>query len=215
MNRKALVVLSFLIATGVASPVLAQGQTPREFPARKFEITPQVGYLTGNSFVTGVGTAEIPGELDYGVTVDFTVKRGIQFEVIYRRTDTKLRLRSGGIGAVEDIFDMSINHFLAGFLVEFEEGSRLRPFINLGGGMVHYAPDDAAVSSETRLALNLGCGLKVFLSDNVGLRLSAAMWPTVDWIGGGIFCGGGCGGTVSASSSVVHFDLSAGVIIGF
>ena len=32
------------------------------------------------------------------------------------------------------------------------------------------------------------------------------MWPTVSWLGGGVFCGGGCGGVVSGYSNIVHFD---------
>jgi opacity protein-like surface antigen len=207
-------ILCVIVTLFVALPAAAQGNG-QSFAINKVEITPQVGYLTGDSFFTGLGTLELPGALDYGVTVGIAVTHEAQFEFTYRRTDTELRRREN-IGAIETLFDVTINHFLFSGLIEFQEGHRVRPFISIGAGVVNYSTSEVAVTSESRLAFNIRGGAKVFFNKNIGLRVGAAIVPTVDWIGGGIFCGGGgCGGTVSTGSSVVHFDFDAGLIIGF
>ena len=73
---------------------------------------------------------DIPGALDWGFTFNATVQPEIQFGLTYRRTDTQLALVEG-LGSREELFDMSVHHFLGGFMIEFQEGQRMRPFIDL------------------------------------------------------------------------------------
>ena len=92
----------------------------------------------------------------------------------------------------------------------------MRPYIGGALGVAIFTPSDSGWETLTRMALEFKGGVKVDLSDKIGLRLQARLLAPLSWAGMGMWCGtGGCSTGVSAGSTFVQFETSGGLYFRF
>jgi len=161
-----------------AAPALAQG-------GYRFEITPQVQYRFGGT-ISGDNNAITDADLDvrnsvgYGLTFDIPLSSGIQLELLASHQPTELRFSEGIFGGNISVADFDVTYYHVGVLFQ-GTSSRVSPFFVASAGGTHLAPDIPGASSEDRFSLSLGGGVKVFFSDNVGMRFEGrGFWTALD-----------------------------------
>ncbi len=143
----------------------------------RFEITPFAGYrLDGqvdNSADIGFdhrSDVQIDEAPTFGLMLDIPFNANWQLELSGSRESTSFSVDKGLLSPSQDLGDVDLDLFQAGFLFQWGEG-QVSPFVVGTVGLARLDPDFPELDAENYLAGTVGGGVKIFLSDNVGLRL--------------------------------------------
>jgi hypothetical protein len=162
------------------------------------EMTPFVGYQLNGRIDFYEGDFKMDNAMSYGGMLSVQVGPGVFGEFSYSRSDTKGTYRPYlGIDSYE--YDMAINYFQLGGIKTLGQGP-VKPFGLFSGGATWFKMKDDYVDDEVVFSVALGGGLKVDLSDRIGLRLQGRMLMPLYIHGGGFFFGIGPGGPSSGIS---------------
>ena len=161
------------------------------------EMTPFVGYQLNGRIDFYDGDFNMDNAMSYGGMLSVKVGPGVFGEFSYSRSDTKGTYRLFGINSWE--YDMAINYFQLGGIKTVGQGP-VKPFGLFSGGVTWFKMKDANVDDEVVFSVALGGGLKVDLSDRIGLRLQGRLLMPLYIHGGGFFFGIGPGGPSSGIS---------------
>lgn len=203
--QKALFVASLLLAV----PLVAQPTV---------DLTPFIGYRwggtiddeTANVFGTDLSVADSES---YGVILGFGLSPNFQIELSASRQASELEASEGLFDPEIPLGDIDVSYYQAG--ITWEWGRDVRPFVGLSLGAAVLDPDLPGTSSETRLAGTFGGGLKLRLSDRLGVRLDGKMlWVALDdeWDDRYDDCYYDCG---MHGEGMIQGEVSAGLIIYF
>ena len=124
--------------------------------------------------------------------------------------DSRAAWSSTTAEASAEMFDVTIDQIQGSFVYQFGGAdARWRPFLCAGAGAAIFSSTD--ITSETKLALNVGAGLKWLPSKRLGARLSARYVPTYLNDASSDFCDpfGFC------QDWLHQFELTAGVVVRF
>ncbi len=83
--------------------------------AQKLEVTPFYGYMFAGKVVGYQGDLNVRDAGMYGLMIDINVKKGMQVELYYGRTDTRADFVEYR-GPTVKLTDVSVNYFQLGFL---------------------------------------------------------------------------------------------------
>jgi opacity protein-like surface antigen len=138
------------------------------------EITPMAGLRTGGELESSVSDlfdtdVEIDDSETYGVAIDIPLSRGFQVELLANRQESVFRANGGLFEGDDRLADVSVENYQAGILWQWG-GGQVNPFVVATLGVAKIDPDVAGAKSENRFASSFGGGVKVFFSQNVGLR---------------------------------------------
>jgi hypothetical protein len=185
---------------------------PWNLNAQNIEFAPHVGYMLGGNFRGYEGEVKIGDGLNYGFTLDFEMAPGTQFEFMYNRLDSDLKLRAYNRSGDEHLFDLSTQYFQVGALREGSDGN-VRPFGTFTMGTTVFDPKSPEYNSLWRFSIGLGGGVKAFVSDRIGIRLGARLLMPVYFSGGGLWCGtGGCSVGIGTGTAIAQGDFTGGLI---
>jgi len=191
--------------------------------AQKLEITPFGGYFFAGKMAVREGDLNIKNDANYGVTIDFTIMRDGQIELMYNRLDTRLVLKEYPTGVNKDLFDMSVNYFHIGGIYRAKEIEKGYLFTCFSLGATLFSPAESTydldgekvtLSDEWRFSIALGGGVKYFLSDKIGIRTQIRLLMPIYFAGGSLYFGtGGSGVSLGAGTVLAQADVTAGLII--
>jgi len=167
MMRTKGLVLALLLG---AAPVAAQVRST----SYRYEFTPTVSYLFGGTLAAhenALVDADLKVEPNpgYGFTFDIPVSSSFQIELLAQRQPTELTFAHGLFGASGGIADLDLSYYHVGLLWQGRD-PRVSPFFVVSAGVTNLNPDVPGASSDNRFSVSIGGGVKVFLSDSVGLR---------------------------------------------
>jgi len=208
-------VLLALAVLLVAPPAAAQE------PSR-FEITPFVGYRFGGDFTafddfddelfdTGL---TIEDDASFGVVADVNLFRNLYLELLFSRQSTELTLDEGFLLPREVLFDIDVDTYHAGVLYQWTPG-QVQPFVTATAGVTRFSPDRGGLSSDTQFSIAFGGGVKLKLSDVVGLRFDGRVMSTFVDEDEEIFCGRRYCYSYDDSSYLVQGEITAGLLFAF
>lgn len=151
-------------------PAVAAAQVNR------FEVTPFAGYrLAGevdNSARIGFdfrSDVEIDEGGIYGLMFDIPLSRNWQLELSASRQSTSFSVDEGLLSPSDNLGDVDLGLYHAGLLFQWGEG-QVSPFVVASLGLARVEPDFPELDAENYLSGSFGGGVKVFFSENVGLR---------------------------------------------
>ncbi|MCK5572641.1 MAG: hypothetical protein KAJ12_07760 [Bacteroidetes bacterium] len=212
--------LSLFVIIGlslVASETQAQRYGSERYGRKKFEIVPYAGYFFSGNINTAVGTLNVKDSYNYGLIFDVAVHREVQLELSWSQSENDVEFINS-FGVLTDKFKVSTNYFQIG--ANYAMGRKnVRPFGVFTVGAVYFSPSqgqDPTVryEDEWRFAMSFGAGVKIYLSESIGLRLQGRLMFPLYFTGGGFYLGtGGAGFGVSSAIPILQGDLSAGLII--
>jgi hypothetical protein len=196
-------VLSIACVLGSAATLQAQG----------IEITPFGGYRFGGDFFELIAgrPVDTDGAPALGATVDVPLGNGLQVEGLFTHQDAHVELESVPFGPLRRA-KVSVDHFQGGALQEYQDG-RVRPYAIGMLGLTHYAGEG---DSEIRFSVAAGGGVKLFATENIGLRLNGQVSATFVYFDArALACGAGAGVCfVGLNTDVVwQVEFSAGLIV--
>ena len=193
---------------------------PASAIAADVEITPFTGYTTGGEFTDAVTgkSLSFDNTSSYGIMADFKQplnKEGGEswIELYYSRQQTRLRADQGPFFG-DPLFDVNIEYYHIGGTYGQATG-KVKPFVVGTFGATHMTPKGEGLHSETNFSLSLGGGVKLYLTEHVGVRLDARWFGTFFNGSGSAFCSGGACAINVQGDVFSQFVANAGLIVAF
>jgi hypothetical protein len=158
----------------VAGALLALLALPAGAAAAGFELIPFAGYRTKGDLdvedPAGLGSdVEVEeGEL-YGLAFDVPLTQALKLELMVSRQQSALVVDPGLFAEGEELGDLDVTYAQVGLVYQWQLG-QLQPYVTVSGGLARLDPRFGGLEAEDRPAGSIGCGLKVFLNPNFGLR---------------------------------------------
>ena len=180
--------------------------------AQTVEVTPFGGFRFGSVLVDAATSRplEVDGAPAVGVTVDVPLSNGMQFEAAF--SHQKATIFAAGEALTPSLQShVTVDHWQAGGLQEYDVANRARPFLTGVLGLTRYA---SGGGNEIRFTAGGGGGVKLFPVPQLGVRLDGKVFATfVDAHGTGVACGGrGC--LIALHLSVAwQAEFTAGLVV--
>lgn len=194
-----------LFSSAVATGALAD-------EPNRFEITPYAGYRVGGQFEDAVSEEDrdVAEDGSFGLILAWTESPGRQYELFYGRQQTEIE--------GPEPLDLDIDYLHVGGSLYWPR-ERWSSFFSGGLGATRFSPGPSGIDDETRFSLSLGGGVRVALSDRVGLRFEARGFLTLINSETEIFCiseGGDARCAIRGSGDTfLQFEALAGITFGF
>lgn len=165
--RRTLLAAVLLLAAVVPAASAQQG-------LYRFEITPTASYNWGGSLDATdselfAADLEVEDGEAFGVTFDIPLSSHMQLELLASRQSSQLRLDDGLFYGSREFADIDVTYYHVGVLWQWGD-RRVSPFFTMSAGVANIDPDLPGAADEDRFSLSIGGGVKVFFSENVGLR---------------------------------------------
>jgi len=193
---------------------------PVSATAAEIEITPFAGYTMGGQFTDAVTgkTLSFDDTSSYGIMVDFKQpldKEGGEswIELYYSRQQTRLKADQGPFVS-NPLFDVNVEYFHLGGTYGQATG-KMKLFLVGTFGATHLTPEGEGLHAETKFSLSLGGGVKLYLTERVGIRLDARWFGTLFNGSGSAFCSGGACLINVQGDVLSQYSANAGVILAF
>lgn len=197
--------LLFIVVLLFAFSAKAQGD---------IEITGFGGYTFKNSFGILGGSATVGDGFTYGGSLAFNLRDDTDIQFYYSRQESTFTARST-VDNLNVRTDGTVNYWMLGGVQNFQGMNPNLYFygvFRLGG--VTFAPRDSNIDNTTKFAASLGGGIKYFISDQVGIKISGNMLFPIFDVGASLWFGTGGGGVgVSTWSPILQFNFNGGVFI--
>ena len=153
--------------------LVAAGTTARA--QQSFEVAPFGGYGFGGGFyeLSAREPVDLDGANSFGLVLNFPFRDDLQIEGFFTHQEARFTT-PGSFNAPLTNWKVTIDHVQAGGLRELS-GGRARPFLTGTLGLTRY---ESGGDNEVRFAVGAGGGVKLFLIDNLGLRLDGRLLVT-------------------------------------
>jgi hypothetical protein len=207
MNRSNVLFLSGMIA-------IMSFSVP-DLTSQVIELNGFAGYQLHGTARLYEGDFEIEDAMNYGGRIAVGLSHTMFVELSYMRSDTEGRYYSY-YDEPSEVVPFSSNYIHIAGLQEAEFGIAA-PFLTVGMGMVIWDPKTSALSSKAQFSLTVGGGIKIWLTDFLGIRLQGSMMMPMVVNGVGFGCGVGtsgssCGSSVYTRITPFQGEFSGGLI---
>ena len=210
-SHPGLLILVFSLICFLSFPNTSQAQG-------KIEIAPFVGYSLNGTAKFIEGKIHFKDAINYGIAMDVALGHGTKVQLAWSYTSTTAEFRPyTAFDFLDKDFNVKMNYLQLGAIREVDRGGNAIPYGLFSMGIAWLNPDDNNIESVTRMAIALGGGVKVWLSDRVGIKLQARLLAPMYFSGGGIYYGIGSGGSggglsVNTTTTVIQADFTGGFI---
>jgi hypothetical protein len=189
----------------------------------KIELAPMVGYQFGGEVHYYEGDFRMDNSMNFGVNLNFLVRQNHRFEITYSlmKTQGHFRPYNSYIGDYRSWDgDINIHYILIGSHSELPVSEKVILFGGVSVGASILGVYESGVSDVWRFGMGVTGGLKIPISDKVGIRLQGRLLMPMYFAGVGFYAGIGTGGAstgLSMNGGVVAFqgDFQGGLYIGF
>jgi len=178
---------------------------------KKIEIFGLAGYQLNGDVTVARGELDFDDGVSYGLGIDIPVDRFMSAEISWSMASSNVSLDEY-LGSNIQISELYIHTFQAGALVEPKKGQKVSPFGLFSLGATLFTPTEGNYDDEWRFSIALGGGVKIEMSDKVGLRLQGRLLIPMQFEGGSVYIGtGGAGVAIGAYTAFVQGDFSGGI----
>ena len=211
--------LSILITVLIFSSAVLHAQGRNAGKLKQTEISFMGGYLFNSSYDGYNGSVDLKDSPNYGATISYRPNKAstmtIELEYLGSQVDVELRPYQLTVLDTIETVKVSGNYFLVGVGYGSMVSPKTQLFSMFKLGMIYAVPSSSSrYSSATNFAVSLAAGAKFYLSKSFGIRLQTGIYFPVRFSEGGMYVGtGGVG--YGASSSIMQFNLSGGILFAF
>jgi len=182
--------------------------------AQSVELTPIVGYTFRSTVQITNGEARINDGFTFGGALTIAPSPYNAIEISYYRYETNATAQSGYSGFEFVSKDVAVNYMLIGGQRLFPVNDKVTPFtgFNIGAGWL--GSKDDSFSTITKFAMGFDAGVKIMVSEKVGLRLQTNFNFPITSAGGSMYWGsGGSGVGLTGYVPIWSFGFNGGLII--
>ena len=181
--------------------------------SQDLEITALGGYRFGGTLKTVDTDLVTEAAPSFGLTVGFQVRRDMQVELFYSRQSADLTVTADGDRDEPDIPKLGVEYWHIGGLYELRPPGGIRPYVAVRLGVTRFDPIDVDADSVWRFSGGFGAGVRVFLTESIGVRVEAQLLSTAAKSGDYFYYEGNY---YAVESSGVHQgSISAGLTVAF
>ena len=190
----------------------------QDLNAQAIEINGFTGWQLGGTAKLYDGDFRIDDAMNYGGKIAVGMSTTTFAELSYMRSETEGDWFPYGLtGTPVRNIPFSSNYIHLGGLQEVDMGV-VRPFMTIGMGLAIWDPKTSQLSTKTQFSATVGAGVKIWLTDFLGIRLQGSMLMPMVFNGFGFGCGIGGGGTncgTNVYTRITPFqgEFSGGLII--
>jgi hypothetical protein len=184
--------------------------------AQSTDITGLAGYTVAETFqTTDAYEVRVSDGFTYGGNLCFNPNEFFSVVLTYTRQDATADVYDYFFGNYITDIPVSVNYIMIGGERNQPIGSgKVFGFGGLNLGAAGLSAKDDAYSDRWKFAFDLHAGLKIFPSDNIGLRMQAGINFPVQYFGAAFTIGtGGSGAGVTANSTITQVNFLGGLII--
>jgi hypothetical protein len=179
-----------------------------------FEITPWIGYMSGGKFEDPNDNSdrELEDDITFGFFADMVADVPQRhYELLYAKQGSTVA------GAVP--IDMDVQYLHIGGTVSYTDSVRVIPYFGGTIGAARFSPDASGLDEETKPSFSFGGGLKVPLTDHVGLRFDLRAFISLLDSDSTLFCASGAAGGTCAisarSDTFIQYSTGLGIVAAF
>jgi hypothetical protein len=198
--------------------------TTTALSAQDFELTPFFGgrfgggvpvtpFTTEDNFL--VAGVETESSWAYGLSFDAGITDNFQLELLWSRHDTTLKGTNAATTEKVDLIEAKVDQYHFNLLYQAgEEDDGMRPYILAGAGASRILPG-GGLKAETFFSFGFGGGVKLFFTENFGLRIQGRWAPTYIGKDQVVFCTiNGCFES-DVRRTLNQGELTAGFVVRF
>ena len=177
------------------------------------EIVPFTGYMFGGSENIYEGKLKISDGQNYGISILKPIQNGMDIEMNYTRMESKLSFSPYvGFGYQNRETYLGTNYFQLGVLKKLKpDTDKVIPFGSFSLGATWF--DSSDFGDVWRFSATLGAGLKIMLTDRIGLMARGRLMMPMQFAGVGFTVGtGGSGFSAGTYITPLQGDFTAGLI---
>jgi hypothetical protein len=180
------------------------------------ELNAFAGYQLAGKAQLYDGDFILQDAMNYGGKIAYALSTSTFVELSYARSDTEGQFHPYYGGLVGDVVELSSNYVQIGGLQEMDLG-RIDPYATTTAGLTVWSPKSSGYTSYTQFSFTVGGGVKIWLTDALGIRLQGTMLMPLVYQGAGIGCGIGtsgasCGGGLYTRITPFQGEFSGGLI---
>jgi opacity protein-like surface antigen len=202
-----------LAMAAAAAPAAAQDRgQDQDYP--EFEITPFYGYMIGGEFEDPSTNTDRDLDEANDLGVIFNAAAGDQwrhYEVLYSTQSTEID------GSVP--IDLDAEYLQLGGTVSHPDAEYVIPYFGITIGAARFSPDQSGLDSETKFAFTVGTGVKVPITEHIGVRFDARAFVSLLDTDGNIFCvsdnGVGTCAIRTKSDTFIQYHAALGLTVAF
>jgi hypothetical protein len=184
------------------------------------EVSGFYGYRFGGKidvfYNADLGYLKINDQAAFGAELSYQIRKRFSVNLMWTRQSTDMDFYGYTDVRAESLGDVDVDYFMISGLNDFgAPNSTVSPFGGAGIGIMVATPDREEFDTAYRFAFTLQGGVKIWMSERLGLKLRGAMIAPMQWGSGGLFCnaGSGCSVGVGASTTVLQGEFSGGVVV--
>ncbi len=171
------------------------------------DIQPTIGFQFGGKYRFYEGDIKLKDGMNYGITLDHEVQPGIMLELYYTQMNTTAEWRPASPrweNLIPRNFNTDVHYFQIGGLKYVDNGN-IQPFgaFTLGATWFHSYEEGQLqnAADNTMFSVTLGGGVKVMMSDKIGIRLQGRLLMPMYF--SGLWLGVGTGGASLGAVSTI------------
>ena len=171
------------------------------------------GYRGGGEFEdseTGGKLKLAEGE-SYGFTIDWDYSANTTMQLFYSHQESRF---TSDTAADDVLFDMDIDYLGFGGTYVWP-GQRVEPYLSGTLGVTSFRPESGGYGSKNRAHLSIGYGMRLKLGKSFGFKFEARGFGTFLDSSGAAFCGNNGCRVLIASSTLIQYELMAGLNFSF
>jgi hypothetical protein len=181
--------------------------------AQKVELTPLAGYTFRSTVNITNGEARINDGFTYGGALTIAASPYNAIEISYYRYETEATAYSSYNGFVDVSKDVAVNYMLIGGQRLFPVNEQVTPFTGFNVGAGWLGSKDDSFSTITKFSMGFDAGVKIMVSEKVGLRLQTNFIFPITSTGGSMYWGsGGSGVGLTGYVPIWSFGFNGGLI---
>jgi len=189
----------------------------QDLSAQVIELNAFTGWQLNGRAKLYDGEFRLSDAQNYGGKLAYGLSSSTFVELSYMRSDLEGQFFPYGIGNPGDRVKLSSNYIQIGGLQSLNLG-RVDPYGTVALGLTVWYPKESSYSSKTQFSATVGAGIKIWLSEMIGLRLQGSLLMPMVFNGVGIGCGIGTGGAGCGSSLYTRItpfqgEFSGGLVI--
>jgi opacity protein-like surface antigen len=200
-------------ALTLAAVLASKPSSAAEQGFNEYEFTPLIGYTFGGEFEDPADSSDrdLDEGTSYGLIFNLAADEWRHYEVLFSSQSTAVQ------GVVP--FDMDIQYLQIGGTVSSPDAERVIPYFGMTVGGALLSPDLAGLDDEAKIAFSVGGGMKIPITDHIGIRFDVRTYITLLDTDSDIFCvstgGTGTCRIRAKSDTFLQYSASLGVTIGF
>ncbi len=189
----------------------------QDLRAQTLEIHGFYGYQLNGKANLYEGEFRMQNAPNYGGKLALGLSTTTFIELSYMRSDAEGYLAPYNVSIEPgDITEYNSNYLTVAGLQEVDLG-KIRPFGTIGMGTVIWSTKEYS-GNKWQFQFSVGAGVKIWLSDRIGLRVQGSMMMPLVYNGAGFGCGigtggSGCGGAIYTRITPVQGEFSGGIIL--